>query len=99
MGGPRVTCDLPEEERETGLGLALLRSYKFALVRAVFTIIPGCGNCREYLGGGHTDVGAHYYDFAQCALETDHSGLVEIIPLDDPVASTGVRYLYKMASK
>ena len=61
----------------------------------MFTIIPGCGNCREYLGGDHTDVGAHHYDFAQCALETDHSGLVEIIPLDDPVASTGVRYLYK----
>ena len=37
---------------------------------------------RDYSGGGTTDVGAHLYDLAQLALGTEHTGPVEITPLD-----------------
>jgi hypothetical protein len=39
-------------------------------------------------------MGAHHFDIAQWALGMDQSGPVEIIPADDPKATTGVRYLF-----
>jgi len=41
-----------------------------------------------------TDWGAHHFDIAQWGLGMDVSGPVEIIPPENPNATTGVRYLY-----
>jgi predicted dehydrogenase len=49
---------------------------------------------RGTAGGALTDIGAHHFDLAQWALGLDESGPVEIIPPDDPKATTGVRFLY-----
>jgi predicted dehydrogenase len=102
VGGPSVPCDLPEEPLEPGLdwdrwlGAAPQRPYNSVLSpRGVHNHFPNWRSYREYSGGGHTDMGAHHYDIAQWALGMDGSGPVEIIPPEDPKATTGVRYLYE----
>ena len=101
VGGPSVPCDLKGEEMEPGLewdlwlGPAPLRQYSSVLSpRGVHNHFPAWRNYREYSGGGHTDIGAHHYDIVQWCLGMDESGPVEIIPPEDPKATSGVRYLY-----
>ena len=101
VGGPSIPCDLPAEEMEPGLawdlwlGPAPLRPYHSALSpRGVHNHFPAWRNYREYAGGAHADMGAHHYDIAQWCLGMDDSGPVEIIPPDDPKATSGVKYIY-----
>ena len=101
VGAPSVPCDLPEEEMEPNLawdmwlGQAPLRPYNSVLSpRGTHNHFPAWRNYREYSGGGHTDMGAHHYDIAQWALDMDKSGPIEIIPPDDPKATSGVRFIY-----
>ena len=101
VGGPSKWCDLPEEAMEVGLdwdlwlGAAPLRPYSSVLSpRGVHNHFPLWRNYREYAGGAHSDMGAHHYDIAQWCLGMDDSGPIEIIPPEDPNATTGVKYLY-----
>ncbi len=101
VGGPSVWCDLPEEPMEPGLdwgmwlGTAPMRPYNSVLSpRGLHKHFPAWRKYREYSGGGHTDMGAHHYDIAQWALGMDDSGPVDIIPPDDPKATSGVKYIY-----
>ena len=102
VGGPSQFCDLAEEAMEPGLdwdmwlGQAPMRPYNSVLSpRGVHNHFPKWRAYREYSGGGHTDMGAHHYDIAQWALGMDESGPVEIIPPDDPEATSGVKYIYE----
>jgi predicted dehydrogenase len=104
VGGPSRWCDLPAETAEPGLdwdvwlGPAPMRPYHSALSpRGVHNHFPAWRSYREYAGGGHSDMGAHHYDIAQWCLGMDESGPVEIIPPDDPKATTSVRYVYANA--
>ncbi|MBI4586213.1 MAG: Gfo/Idh/MocA family oxidoreductase [Planctomycetes bacterium] len=101
VGGPSRWCDLPEEPMEPGLdwdlwlGQAPKRPYNSVLSpRGVHNHFPNWRAYREYSGGGYTDFGAHHFDIAQWALGMDESGPVEIIPPEDPNATSGVKYLY-----
>ena len=101
VGAPSKWCDLPEETMEPGLdwdawlGPAAVRPYNSVLSpRGVHDHFPNWRNYREYSGGAMTDWGAHHFDIAQWGLGMDDSGPVEIIPPEDPKATTGVRYLY-----
>ena len=83
----------------TGLGLlarpGAVRPYNSVLSpRGVHDHFPNWRSYREYSGGMMTDWGAHHFDIAQWGLGMDDSGPVEIIPPEDPKATTGVRYLY-----
>jgi predicted dehydrogenase len=81
---------------EMWLGPAPLRPYNSILSpRGNHKHFPAWRSYREYSGGGHTDMGAHHYDIAQWALDMDESGPVEVIPPDDPMATTGVRFIYQ----
>jgi predicted dehydrogenase len=101
VGGPSIPCDLPAEEMEPGLewdlwlGPASRRPYHSALSpRGVHNHFPAWRSYREYSGGAHSDMGAHHYDIAQWCLGMDDSGPVEIVPPDDPKATSGVKYIY-----
>ncbi|MBU6399253.1 MAG: Gfo/Idh/MocA family oxidoreductase [Verrucomicrobia bacterium] len=101
VGGPSRWCDLPTEAMEPGLdwnfwlGPAPMRGYNSILSpRGVHKHFPLWRNYREYSGGGMTDWGAHHFDIAQWGLGMDDSGPVEIIPPQDPKATSGVRYFY-----
>jgi predicted dehydrogenase len=101
VGTSSKWCDLPEEPVENGLnwdmwlGPAPTRAYNSILSpRGVHKHFPAWRDYREYSGGGMTDWGAHHFDIAQWGLGMDDSGPVEIIPPEDPKASTGVRFVY-----
>jgi len=101
VGTSSKWCDLPEEPMEPGLnwdmwlGPAPVRPYNSVLSpRGVHDHFPGWRSYREYSGGMMTDWGAHHFDIAQWGLGMDDSGPVEIIPPEDPKATTGLRYLY-----
>ncbi len=51
---------------------------------------------RDYSGGGTTDVGPHLFDLAQLAMGTEHTGPVEVEPLD-PAKHQGRRVAYRYA--
>jgi predicted dehydrogenase len=55
---------------------------------------PDWRNYVEYSGGMMTDWGAHHFDIAQWGLGMDQSGPTEIIPPENPKATSGLRYLY-----
>lgn len=102
VGGPSVPCDLEEEELEPNLawdmwlGQAPMRPYNSILSpRGVHNHFPAWRRYQEYSGGDHADMGAHHYDIAQWALDMDQSGPVEIIPPEDPEATSGVRFIYE----
>jgi predicted dehydrogenase len=101
VGAPSKWCDLPEEQMEPGLdwnqwlGPAPARPYNSILSpRGVHKHFPDWRNYREYSGGMMTDWGAHHFDIAQWGLGMDDSGPVEIIPPEDPKATSGLRYIY-----
>lgn len=101
VGPPSRPCDLKEEEMEKGLdwdrwlGPAPKRGYSSVLSpRGVHTNFPDWRQYREYSGGMMTDWGAHHFDIAQWGLSMDESGPIEIIPPDNPKATTGLRYIY-----
>ncbi len=101
VGGPSKPCDLQEEEMEKGLewdlwlGQAPRRPYNSILSpRGMHSHFPNWRSYTEYSGGGHTDMGAHFYDIAQWALDRDHSGPVEIQPSSEPESGRGVKYIY-----
>lgn len=101
VGGPSRWCDLPEEPLEPGLdwnmwlGQAPMRPYNSVLSpRGVHDHFPAWRAYREYSGGGMTDWGAHHFDIAQWGLDMDQSGPVEIIPPEEPNATSGVRFVY-----
>ena len=101
VGPTSKPCDLPEEPMEPGLdwdrwlGPAPMRPYNSVLSpRGVHTHFPNWRGYREYSGGAMTDWGAHHFDIAQWGLGMDDSGPVEIIPPEDPNATTGLRYVY-----
>ncbi|MEK7677875.1 MAG: hypothetical protein AAB676_18760 [Verrucomicrobiota bacterium] len=101
VGGPSRWCDLPGEAPEPGLdwnlwlGQAPMRPYHSALSpRGMHNHFPAWRSYREYSGGGLTDMGAHHFDIAQWALDMDQSGPVDIIPPEDPRATTGVKFVY-----
>lgn len=101
VGTSSKWCDLPEEPMEPGLnwdmwlGPAPVRPYNSVLSpRGVHDHFPDWRSYREYSGGMMTDWGAHHFDIAQWGLGMDDSGPVEIIPPEDPKATTGLRYLY-----
>jgi predicted dehydrogenase len=101
VGGPPVPCDLGEEAMESGLdwdrwlGPAPMRPYNSVLSpRGMHDHYPNWRSYCEYGGGGMTDWGAHHFDIAQWGLGMDQSGPVEIVPPEDPKATTGVKYIY-----
>lgn len=101
VGGPSKWCDLAEETLEPGLdwerwlGPAPMRPYSSVLSpRGRHNHFPAWRSYREYSGGGLTDIGAHHFDIAQWALDMDQSGPIEIIPPDDPQATSGVKFVY-----
>ncbi len=101
VGAPSKWCDLPEEKMEPGLdwnfwlGPAPLRPYNSVLSpRGVHDFFPNWRSYREYSGGAMTDWGAHHFDIAQWGLGMDDSGPVEIIPPENPNATSGVRFIY-----
>jgi predicted dehydrogenase len=101
VGGPGVWCDLPAEPEEPGLdwdlwlGPAPKRPYNSVLSpRGVHKHFPDWRKYREYGGGMVTDWGAHHFDIAQWGLGMDESGPVEVIPPDDPKATSGVKLIY-----
>ncbi len=101
VGPTSKWCDLPEEAMEPGLdwdmwlGPAPVRPYNSVLSpRGVHTHFPNWRGYREYSGGAMTDWGAHHFDIAHWGLGMDDSGPVEIIPPEDPNATTGLRYVY-----
>ncbi|NUQ62025.1 MAG: Gfo/Idh/MocA family oxidoreductase [Pirellulales bacterium] len=101
IGGPSKWCDLPEEPMEPGLdwdrwlGQAPMRPYHSILSpRGMPKNWPMWRLYREYSGGGFSDIGAHEFDIVQWALGMDESGPVEVIPPDDPEATSGVKFRY-----
>ena len=101
VGGPGVPCDLPEESMEPGLdwdmwlGPGPKRGYHSKLSpRGVHKHFPGWRDYREYGGGMVTDWGAHHFDIAQWGLGMDESGPVEILAVEKPRATQGVRLKY-----
>ena len=102
VGGPAKPCDLPSQEIPPGtdwemwLGPAPHREYNEVLCpKGVHSHFPAWRNYQEYAGGAMADMGAHHFDIAQWALETDRSGPVEIIPPEKPEEGHGLRYVYE----
>ena len=101
VGGPAKPCDLKGEPKPEGtdwdawLGPAPEREYSPVLCPAgVHKHFPAWRNYREYAGGGLADMGAHHFDIAQWAMNTDGSGPIEVIPPEDPKAIQGLRFVY-----
>jgi predicted dehydrogenase len=101
IGVPPKDCDLPAQEAPPGtdwdmwLGPAPERAYNELLCpRGVHKHFPAWRSYREYAGGGLADMGAHHFDIAQWALETDDSGPVEVLPPPTPGAEQGLRFVY-----
>ena len=101
FGPPGVPCDLPEEEMEPGLdwdmwvGPAQMRPYSSVLSpRGVHTHFPDWRNYKEFGGGMVCDWGAHHLDIAQWGLGMDNSGPDEVLPPEDPNATSGAVLRY-----
>ena len=101
VGAPSKPCDLPEEAIEPGLewdmwlGQAPARPFHSDLSpRGMHNHFPSWRSYQEFSGGGHTDMGAHFYDIAQWALDRDQSGPIKVIPPEDVSSNTGARFIY-----
>ena len=90
-------CNFPAEpapkylDWDMFLGPAPWRPYSAALHRP-----KGWAYYRDYSGGGTTDVGSHLFDLAQLALGTEHTGPVEVTPLD-PAKHAGRHVAFRYA--
>src|SRR5262249_11638188 len=62
--------------------------------KGVHNHFPAWRNYQEYAGGGLADMGAHHFDIAQWAMNTDRSGPAEVIPPENPKAGRGLRFVY-----
>jgi predicted dehydrogenase len=100
VGDPPVACNLPVEATPAGtdwnlwLGPAPERGFNEVLCpRGVHKHFPAWRNYREYAGGGLADMGAHHFDIAQWAMNTDGSGPVEILPPEGQW-TTGLKMVY-----
>lgn len=101
VGGMPKVCDLPPQDVPEGtdwnmwLGPAPERTYHEELCpRGVHKHFPNWRSYIEFAGGGIADMGAHHFDIAQWAMETDRSGPVEIVPPQDPSTGRGLRLVY-----
>jgi predicted dehydrogenase len=101
VGGPARPCDLPAEKAPEGtdwdfwLGPAPERPYHHELCpKGVHQHFPAWRNYSEYAGGQLADMGAHHFDIAQWALETDRSGPIEVVPPTKPGSGRGLRFVY-----
>jgi uncharacterized membrane protein len=101
VGGPAKPCDLPGQEVPVGTnwdmwcGPAPLREYNEVLCpKGIHDHFPAWRSYQEYGGGAIADMGAHHFDIAQWAMETDRSGPVEIIPPEKPADGRGLKYVY-----
>lgn len=101
VGGLPRQCELPAQEIPEGtdwnmwLGPAPELPYNDELCpRGVHKHFPNWRGYIEFAGGGIADMGAHHFDIAQWAMETDRSGPVEIVPPEDPASGKGLRLLY-----
>jgi predicted dehydrogenase len=101
VGGPAKPCDLPAQDAppgtdwDTWLGPAPERPYNEVLCpKGVHSHFPAWRNYQEYAGGGLADMGAHHFDIAQWAMQSDRTGPVEVIPPDDPKKGRGLRFVY-----
>jgi len=101
IGGPVKACDLPSLptpeylDWNAWIGPSLYRAYHP-------TLSPPLGDeswagWRNYhgFGGGYiADWGAHMFDIVQWALDMDHSGPVEFVPPQQPLAQEGLYFKY-----
>jgi predicted dehydrogenase len=101
VGGPSRPCDLKGEPVPEGtdwdfwLGPAPEREYSSVLCpKGVHRHFPAWRDYQEYAGGQVADMGAHHFDIAQWAMNTDRSGPVEVIPPANPKSGRGLRFVY-----
>lgn len=101
VGGPAKPCDLPAQKTPPGtdwdvwLGPAPDRAYSEVLCpKGVHGHFPAWRSYQEYAGGALADMGAHHFDIAQWAMNTDRSGPAEVIPPKNPKAGRGLRFVY-----
>ena len=87
VGDPPTPCDLPDEDTPAGydwerwLASAPQRGFHSELCPiGVHGHYPRWRQYREYGNGYFADMGAHHYDIAQWAMDTDHTGPIRIIP-------------------
>jgi len=102
VGGPARPCDLPGQETPPGTnwemwcGPAPLREYNEILCpKGIHGHFPAWRNYQEYGGGAIADMGAHHFDIAQWAMETDRSGPVEVIPPEKASDGLGLKFVYE----
>ena len=100
VGGPPVSCDLPEQMAPAGtdwdfwLGPAPQRGYNEVLCpKGIHKHFPAWRQYKEYGGGAVADMGAHHFDIAQWALDMDGSGPVLIEPPPEN-ETTGLKFTY-----
>ncbi len=105
VGGPAVPCDLPEQEPPQGtdwdrwLGQSPQRGYHEVLCpKGVHNHFPAWRKYREYAGGALADMGAHHFDIAQWALQTDDTGPTHIAPPEGRT-ETGLEFTYASGVK
>lgn len=101
VGEAAVPCNLPKQDIPDGtdwdfwLGPAPERPYHSDLCpKGVHSHFPAWRKYQEYAGGQIADMGAHHFDIAQWAMGMDGSGPVEVIPPENPKATSGLRFLY-----
>jgi predicted dehydrogenase len=101
VGGPAKPCDLKGEPKPEGtdwdawLGPAPEREYSSVLCpKGVHNHFPAWRSYQEFAGGLLADMGAHHFDIAQWAMDTDRSGPVEVIPPENPKTGRGLRFVY-----
>ncbi|MBN9122220.1 MAG: Gfo/Idh/MocA family oxidoreductase [Planctomycetes bacterium] len=100
VGAAARPCDLKSEEKPEGtdwdfwLGPAPERAYNSELCpKGVHDHFPAWRNYQEYAGGQLADMGAHHFDIAQWAMNTDTSGPVGIVP-PEKKSDRGLRFVY-----
>jgi len=101
IGGPVRACDLPTLptpdylDWNSWIGPSLYRGYHPTLSPPLGDESwAGWRNYQGFGGGYVTDWGAHMFDIVQWALDMDHSGPVEFVPPQQPLAQEGLYFKY-----